>query len=235
MWSVVKMHSLAFGQCSFLFICTESQGGREAATLWKRTRATTRETGLYFWIIGYFYLFFALLFTDTSSLGASKDWIWVTSALSSLQAVSKLLLQIRACISNISTDFCSKFLPARAPVAGGGGAGAGEAALWLEVCPKGWSTDHNRQRGGKIPKSWIWQLWCPTLPRHKRIRHRSWTQHIVRYENFVLSMGQGGEGKAAEKEQNKSVSSEPCTWDIRNPHAPQYSWNTVPGLRFCHV
>lgn len=49
----------------------------------------------------------------------------------------RLLLQIRACISALTTDFCSGFLVARVSVAGGGGCWSCKAGSVVRGVPKG--------------------------------------------------------------------------------------------------
>lgn len=132
---IFKMHRLTFGQAAeqtanLLFICSKSQGEREKLlNCVKGLDTTTRETvwGLYFfnsWLFLFILSSPLYLYLETWNhsldVEPAKNRNWSTSTLSSLQAANRLLLQTRACISNVTTDFCSGFLLARESVAGGG-------------------------------------------------------------------------------------------------------------------
>lgn len=175
---------------------------------------------LFFFSLSPLYFFCSPTLLWNHRLDASKNWHWLTSALCPLLAAHRLLLQTRACVSNLASVFCSVYGRRRWLLAG-----ACEVGSVVRGVPKGLiCSTNNWQRGCRISESWFGS--CCVLPHLAAslldILFLN-TKHCAPQELHIEHRGNGGGRKAAGKGQNKGISSEPFTRDHVSSHTLHYS------------
>lgn len=226
-WFMFGKRWLAFSQAAeppanSLLFCSKKQGERKAAELCKQTFFFLKflAVSFFFFSLSPLYFFCSPTLLWNHRLDASKNWHWLTSALCPLLAAHRLLLQTRACVSNLASVFCSVCGRRRWVLAG-----ACEAGSVVRGVPKGLiCSTNNWQRGCRISESWFGS--CCVLPHLAAslldILFLN-TKHCAPQELHTEHRGNGGGRKAAGKGQNKDISSEPFTWDHVSSHTLHYS------------